>query len=130
MRTGRPHYPTEDWQPRPSPTETSPELVVRRVRVTGSGGARTTVVEVDCGEPCKLWANATLRLRGSRAMARSKTATTASTGKAKLKLRLRLSRREVRRLAARRRLARIHLRIASVNYAGIRHVRTLTRRAH
>ena len=49
--------------------------------------------------------------------------------RAKLKLRLRLSRREARRLVARKRLARIHLRITSVNFAGVRHVRTLTRRA-
>jgi hypothetical protein len=124
-------YPTRDWELPPVAPVEAPGLVLRRIRITGEGARRTAVVDVDCGGPCRLSADAALRFRGGGTLGRARTAGRAKTkGRARLKLRLRASRRMARRFARHpRRQLQIRLRVVAVDPGGVRHVKVATRSA-
>lgn len=123
--------PTPDWAPREPTALPDPGLVLKSVRISGAGARRVASVTAVCGGPCRLTAEATLRLkRGGIVLSRGRVAKRTQTGRAQLTMRLKVSKRAERRLAARPRpRVQLRLRVMAVGAQGARHVKVATRAA-
>jgi hypothetical protein len=131
-------YGREPPPPEPSPpvvtpppgTPPGPLLVLHRIRTSGKGVRRNTLVDVGCGGPCRLDARAVLRFRGGSALGKGHAAGRTSSGSARLKLRLKLTHRAARAIARHpHRPLRVSVRVAAVSPTGARSVKVATRTA-